>query len=89
MEITQFTYFQQVGGIRLNPVSRRNHLRPRAHRHVPAGLNNVYDLIWSDDVTYGDVHHEGEVEWSHYNFEEADVDMLLKLFNMYEAESLR
>ena len=53
------------------------------------GVNSVYDLIWTGNVTYGDVHHQGEVEWSHYNFEEADVDMLLKLFGMYEAESLR
>ena len=53
------------------------------------GVNSVYDLIWTGDVTYGDVHHQGEVEWSHYNFEEADVNMLLELFGMYEAESLR
>jgi glycyl-tRNA synthetase alpha chain len=53
------------------------------------GVDNVYDLAWTGSVKYGDVHHHGEVEWSRYNFEEADVDMLLQLFNMYEAESLR
>jgi glycyl-tRNA synthetase alpha chain len=76
MEITQFTYFQQAGGIDLKPVSRRNHLRHRTHRHVPAGVDNVYDLEWIKGIRYGDVHHQTEVEFSTYNFEEADTDML-------------
>ena len=52
-------------------------------------VNNVYDLQWVDNVTYGDVHHKGEVEHSTYNFEVADTDMLFELFNKYEAESRR
>jgi glycyl-tRNA synthetase alpha chain len=52
-------------------------------------VNSVYDLEWSGDIKYGDVHHRSEVEGSTYNFEAADVDMLFKLFNMYEAESSR
>jgi glycyl-tRNA synthetase alpha chain len=50
---------------------------------------SVYDLIWNDKITYGDVHKKGEWELSVYNFEMADVDMLLKLFEMYERESLK
>ena len=52
-------------------------------------VENVYVLQWVDNVTYGDVHHKGEVEYSHYNFEIADTPMLFKLFGMYEAEAAR
>jgi glycyl-tRNA synthetase alpha chain len=53
------------------------------------GVDNVYDLIWTDRVTYGDVHHRGEVEGSVYNFEESDAAMLFGLFDSFEAESSR
>ena len=53
------------------------------------GIDNVYDLKWNDTVTYGDVHHQQEVEQSTYNFEKADVAMLLDLFDRYEAEAGR
>ncbi len=53
------------------------------------GVDSVYDLEWTDGLTYGDVHHRGEVECSTYNFEEADVDMLFDLFDKYEAEARR
>ncbi|MDI6726348.1 MAG: glycine--tRNA ligase subunit alpha, partial [Smithellaceae bacterium] len=53
------------------------------------GVDNVYDLRWNEHIRYGDVHHESEVQFSKYNFELADVEMLRTLFNMYEAESLR
>lgn len=89
MEITQFTYFQQVGGIALSPVSVELTYGLERIAMYLQKVDNVYDLIWTGDVKYGDIHHKGEVEWSHYNFEEADVDMLLKLFGMFEAESLR
>jgi glycyl-tRNA synthetase alpha chain len=89
MEVTQFTYFQQVGGIALIPVSVELTYGLERIAMYLQGVDNVYDLIWTEDITYGDVHHQGEVEGSHYNFEEADVNMLLQLFNMYEAESLR
>ena len=52
-------------------------------------VNSVYDLEWSGKVKYGDVHLQGEIEHSHYNFEIADTDMLFTLFNMYEAEAMR
>lgn len=89
MEITQFTYFQQVGGIQLHPVSVELTYGIERIAMYLQGVDSVFDLKWNDTVTYGDVHHKGEVEWSYYNFEEADVDMLFKLFDMYEAESIR
>ncbi len=89
MEITQFTYFQQAGGIDLHPVSVELTYGPERIAMHLQGVENVYDLQWTKGVTYGDVHHRGEVEHSIYNFEQADVDMLFRLFSMYEAESSR
>jgi len=89
MEITQFTYFQQAGGIDLNPVSGELTYGPERIAMYLQGVESVYDLEWAEGVKYGDVHHRGEVEHSIYNFEQADVDMLFTLFNMYEAESQR
>jgi glycyl-tRNA synthetase alpha chain len=89
MEITQFTYFQQVGGIDLHPVCGELTYGIERIAMYIQGIDNVYDLQWNDKVTYGDVHHKGEVEWSHYNFELADVAMLRKFFDMYEAEAIR
>jgi glycyl-tRNA synthetase alpha chain len=89
MEITQFTYFQQVGGIDLNPICAELTYGIERIAMYIQGIDNVYDLQWNDQVTYGQVHHQGEVEWSTYNFEKADVDMLRKLFDLYEAEGLR
>ena len=89
MEITQFTYFQQAGGIDLKPVSvELTYGLERIAMYIQ-GVDSVFDLIWVGNVTYGDVHHQGEVEWSHYNFEEADVEMLFKMFEMCEEESVR
>ena len=89
MEITQFTYFQQAGGIDLHPVSVEITYGLERIAMYLQGVDNVYDLKWTEGVTYGDVHHRGEVEHSIYNFEQADVDMLFRLFSMYEAESSR
>ncbi len=89
MEITQFTYFQQVGGFQLHPVSVELTYGLERIAMYLQKVDNVFDLAWNDSIKYGDVHHKGEVEWSYYNFEEADVEMLFKLFKMYEAESLR
>ncbi|OGP85200.1 MAG: glycine--tRNA ligase subunit alpha [Deltaproteobacteria bacterium RBG_16_54_11] len=87
MEITQFTYFQQAGGIDLKPVSVEITYGIERIAMYLQGVENVYDLIWTDDIRYGDIHHQGEVEFSRYNFEEADVGMLLKLFALYEGEA--
>jgi glycyl-tRNA synthetase alpha chain len=89
MEITQFTYFQQAGGIDLHPVSVELTYGPERIAMYLQGVESVYDLQWTQGVTYGDMHHRGEVEHSIYNFEQADVDMLFRLFSMYEAESSR
>jgi len=89
MEITQFTYFQQAGGVTLDPISVELTYGLERIAMYLQEKDNVFDLIWVDNVTYGDVHHRGEVEFSIYNFEEADVDMLFKLFDMYEEEAKR
>jgi glycyl-tRNA synthetase alpha chain len=89
MEITQFTYFQQFGGVdmQLVPVELTYGLE-RIAMYVQK-VDSVYDLQWVGDVKYGDIHHRSEVEGSTYNFELADTDMLFKLFGMFEAESGR
>jgi len=89
MEITQFTYFQQCGGIDCHPVSAEITYGLERLAMYIQGVDNVFDIEWVDGITYGDVHHQGEVEHSHYNFEQADTGMLFKLFEMYEAEALR
>ena len=89
MEITQFTYFQLAGSIELRPVSVEITYGLERISMYLQGIDNVYDLRWNPDVKYGDVHHRQEVEQSTYNFEKADVSMLLDLFGKYEAESIR
>ena len=89
MEVTQFTYFQQCGGIDCHPVSAEITYGLERLAAFIQGVNSVFDITWVDGISYGDVHHRGEVEYSHYNFELADVDMLFKLFEMYEQEALR
>ncbi len=89
MEITQFTYFQQAGGIDLKPVSGEITYGIERIAMYIQGVDNVYDLEWVDGVKYGDIHHQSEVEFSHYNFEEADTAMLFQLFDMYEKECIR
>ena len=88
MEISQFTYFQQVGGFDLKPVSAELTYGIERIAMYIQGIDNVYDLQWNDQVTYGDVHHRGEVEFSIHNFETADVETLRKLFEMYEREGI-
>ncbi|WAC06510.1 MAG: glycine--tRNA ligase subunit alpha [Thermodesulfobacteriota bacterium] len=89
MEITQFTYFQQAGGIDLKPISVEITYGLERIAMYLQGKDNVYDIDWVKEIRYRDIHHQSEVEFSCYNFEEADIDMLFKLFDMYEQESLR
>jgi glycyl-tRNA synthetase alpha chain len=89
MEITQFTYFQQAASFELKPVSVEITYGIERIAMYLQEVNSVYNLKWNETVTYGQLHHQEEVEQSRYNFEEADVDMLFSLFNMYEAESKR
>ena len=89
MEITQFTYFQQAGSIELAPIPVELTYGLERITMYLQGVDNVYDLQWNERLTYGDVSHQQEVEQSTYNFEQADVSMLLKLFEQYEGESQR
>ena len=89
MEISQFTYFQQVGGFDCKPISAELTYGTERIAMYLQGVDNVYDLKWTDSIKYGDVHHQGEVEWSVYNFETADVGQLRQLFDMFEAEGIR
>jgi len=94
MEVTQFTYFQQVGGLECRPVPAEITYGLERLAMYIQGVNSVYDLIWSEGpdglkFTYGDVFLRNEQQYSAYNFEVADVDMLLGLFNTYEAECKR
>jgi len=89
MEITQFTYFQQCGGIDLPVVSAEITYGLERIAMYLQKKESVYDIIWVDGVTYGDVHLMGEIENSKYNFELADVDKLFSWFKDYEAEALR
>ncbi len=93
MEISQFTYFQQVGGLDCKPVMGEiTYGLERIAMYLQA-CESVYDLVWTrgpqGSVTYGDVFHQNEVEQSAYNFEEADVDALFGWFERCEAESRR
>ncbi len=89
MEITQFTYFQLAGGIRLDPISVEITYGLERIAMYLQEKESVFDLLWNDRVTYGDVHKKGELENSVYCFEVADVEMLLKMFDMCEEESKR
>lgn len=93
MEVTQFTYFQQAGGLECYPVTGEITYGLERIAMYIQGVDSIYDLVWahgpSGDVTYGDVFHQNEVEMSTYNFEEADVDTLFEQFDYYEREAAR
>jgi glycyl-tRNA synthetase alpha chain len=91
MEVTQFTYFQQVGGLECSPVSGEITYGIERLAMYIQGVDSIYDLLWASgpqgDVTYGDIYHQNEVEQSAYNFELADIDELFKWFDVCEAQS--
>ena len=89
MEITQFTYFQLCGSVELAPISVELTYGLERIAMYLQKVDSVFDLKWTDTVTYGHVHHQQEVEQSTYNFEKANVKMLQEFFNQYEAESAR
>lgn len=89
MEITQFTYFQQVGGIALKPIPGEITYGLERICMYLQNVETFTDLMWSKDVSYADVHLQAEIESSHYNFDEADVPLLFRHFDEYEAEGLR
>ena len=91
MEVTQFTYFQQVGGLECKPVTGEVTYGLERLAMYIQGVDSVYDLVWSDGplgkTTYGDVFHQNEVEQSTYNFEHANTDFLFYCFDQYEKEA--
>jgi glycyl-tRNA synthetase alpha chain len=93
MEVTQFTYFQQVGGLECRPVTGEITYGLERLAMYLQEVESVFDLVWTrgpqGTVTYGDVFHQNEVEMSTYNFEQADVDSLFNLFDTCESESQR
>ena len=86
MEITQFTYFQQAGGIDLKPVSGEITYGTERIAMYLQEVDSVYDLEWTDGISYGELFHQNEVQASTYNFEESDPDMLRGMFDSFEKE---
>ncbi|MCG8472250.1 MAG: glycine--tRNA ligase subunit alpha [Desulfobacterales bacterium] len=89
MEVTQFTYFQMAGSVEVKPVSVEITYGLERLCMYLQGVDNVFDLKWNDELTYGDIFHQQEVEQSTYNFEVANVEMLLDLFSKFEGEAER
>ena len=89
MEVSQFTYFQQVGGLSCKPISGELTYGLERLAMYLQGVDSVYDLIWTEGLTYGDVFHQNEVEQSKYNFEIADTEVLFRQFDEAEAMNLK
>ena len=89
LEITQFTYFQQCGGIDLEMISCEITYGLERIAMFLQGKQSVYDIQWNEHLTYGDVHKQSEIEFSKYNFEAADIPTLLKHFEDFEREAKR
>lgn len=89
MEITQFTYFQQCGSVELDPIPVEiTYGLERICMYIQ-GVESVFDIQWNESLTYRDVHHRSEFEFSHYNFNIADIDLHFTLFDLYEKECLK
>ena len=89
MEVTQFTYFQQVGGIPCDPVAVEITYGAERLAMYLQGVENVFDIAWNENYTYADVHLEGEYEFSKYHFEIADTKMLFDFFTKMQEEGYR
>jgi glycyl-tRNA synthetase alpha chain len=89
MEITQFTYFQQVGGLDCNPITGEITYGLERLTMYLQGKENVFDLVWTEGLSYGDVYHQNEVEQSTYNFEQSNAAKLFDLFAFFESEAKR
>lgn len=87
MEITQFTYFQQVGGIDCKPITGEITYGLERLAMYIQGVDNVYDLTWTDNLKYGDVYLQNEIEQSAYNFEHSDADFLFQAFTAHEKQA--
>ncbi len=89
MEITQYTYFQAVGGVALKPITGELTYGLERICMYLQNVNSIFDIQWNNDLTYGDIYYRNEVEFSHYNFEEASTEMWFKHFEDYEKEAKR
>jgi glycyl-tRNA synthetase alpha chain len=89
MEVTQFTYFQEVGSLKCRPVTGEITYGIERLAMYLQRVQSIYDLVWTEGVTYRDVFHQNEVEQSTYNFEHANTAMLFRHFDEYEAEARR
>ncbi|MHB8257339.1 MAG: glycine--tRNA ligase subunit alpha [Acidiferrobacterales bacterium] len=89
MEVTQFTYFQEVGSLPCKPVLGEITYGLERLAMYLQGVDSVYDIEWTDGVNYGDVYHQNEVEQSRYNFEHSNINWLFQQFNDYESEARR
>ena len=89
MEVTQYTYFQQVGGLELDPISLELTYGLERIAMFIQKCASVFDLVWAPGLTYRDVHHEDEVQFSKYNFELADTQLHVRLFDDFEKECVR
>ena len=89
MEITQFTYFQQAGSLDLYPTTVEVTYGLERIAMYLQGVDSVYNIAWNKEVTYGQIFHQAEVEFSTFNFEHANVPALISFFDTYEAEALR
>ncbi len=89
MEITQFTYFQQAGSIDLRPITVEITYGLERIAMYLQGVDSVYDIAWNKYITYGEIYHQAEVEFSRFNFEEANVDDLITSFDNYESAALQ
>jgi glycyl-tRNA synthetase alpha chain len=87
MEVTQFTYFQQVGGIDCRPITGEITYGLERLAMYIQGVESIFDLVWTPGITYRDVYHQNEVEQSRYNFEYSDVAFLLSAFDAHERQS--
>jgi glycyl-tRNA synthetase alpha chain len=89
LEITQFTYFQQAGGLEVKPVAAEITYGVERLSMYLQNVDNVYDLQWNGEVTYGEIYHKNEVEQSTYNFKESDPNLLRTQFSQHEVEAER
>jgi len=89
MEITQFTYFQQAGSIELYPTTVEITYGLERIAMYLQGVESVYDIAWNDEISYGEIFHQAEIEFSTFNFEEANIEKLLMFFDNYEEEALQ
>jgi glycyl-tRNA synthetase alpha chain len=87
MEVTQFTYFQQVGGIDCKPITGEITYGLERLAMYLQGVENVYDLRWTESLSYGDVYKQNEVEQSAYNFEHSDAGFLFEAFSAHEKQA--